>query len=117
MARTAIPIQDVPFQGSIDNLTWTAADAVNNHEFDNNGHVLLLARNTDAAGKTVTVVSVADEYGRTGDKAITVPATTGYATAGPFKPSLWNQSGTGKTNVNVSAATGLSLAAIRIVPS
>ena len=116
MPRTAIPIQEVPNQGSIDNIVWTAADAANQHEFDNNGHVQLLAKCTDASVKTVTVVSIADEHGRTGDKAIAVPATTGFAIAGPFKPSIWNQGGTGKTNVNVSAATGLSLAAVRIVP-
>lgn len=114
MPRTTIPIQDVPAQGSIDSIVWTAADLANQHEFDNNGRVIVLAKCTDASGKTVTIVSVADEHGRTGDKAIAVPATTGFSFAGPFKPSIWNQGGTGKTNVNVSAATGLSLAAVRI---
>ena len=114
MPRTAIPIQEIANQSAIDNISWTAADAANNHEFENDGDTLLLAKCTDASGKTVTVVSVADEHGRSGDKAISVSATTGFSIGGPFLPTIWNGAGTNKTSVNVSAATGLSLAAVRI---
>jgi hypothetical protein len=117
MARTDIPVQILPAGGSIDSITWTAADLANGHSFQNDGHTILLAKCTDASGKTITVRAVADSEGRSVDKAIAILATTGFSVAGPFKPANWNQSAViGTVNVDVSAATGLSLAAVRYTP-
>ncbi len=116
MPRTALTVQTIPpHGGGIQSITFTAADATNNHEFENDGRTMLLAKCTDASSKTVTVVSVPDLYGRSGNLAMVVPATTGEAIAGPFPPGLWSQSN-GRVNVDVSAATGLSLAAVRYTP-
>lgn len=118
MPRVAIAVNDMPAYGAgLDSLTWTDADATNNHEFVNDGKTLLLVRNRNAAGRTATIVSVADPLsGRTGDKVRTVAATTGQSVAGPFEPRIWNQSD-GKVQVNVSASASSSdyqLAAVRI---
>lgn len=120
MPRTAIPVQELPALGDlgIDTVTWTPADAVNHHEFQNTGRELLIARNRDVAAKTVTVKGVADPYGRTLDTVLTVPAESGdsdgVSIAGTFKPPLFSQGATGLVNVDVSAATTLDLAVIRI---
>jgi hypothetical protein len=122
MARTNIPIQTIPaFGGKINTVTWTNADTANGMVFVNDGKTLLLMKLTDTSNKTVTVSSVADPYGRTGDTAITVPLMSagedGVSIAGPFDPALFNQRGAsdlGKVFVGTSADTGLKLAAIQI---
>ena len=48
-------------------LTMTAADASNGNQFLATGKDLLIAHNTGAGARTVTVQSVADEKGRTGN--------------------------------------------------
>lgn len=116
MARTALPIQQIPRNGSIAGVSFTAADATNDHEFPNDGNTFLIVKNTDVAAQSVTVVSVPDEHGRTGDLTISVPANGGVAVTSVFRPAIWNQSGAdaGKVFVNITTATGLSLAAVRL---
>ena len=114
MARTEIPIQVIPYQGSLTDISLTAGDAANDHYFDNNGWTLLFIANDDTAAKTVTVKSVSDEYGRTGDETIVIAADN-LAIAGPFRPGIWNQDG-GTVNVDITDDTNLSFAAIKIVP-
>lgn len=117
MARTNIPIDVLPNNGGAVTLTGVAADAVNQHEFVNDGKTFITAENLDVAAKTITIDSVADPYGRTGDTVHSVPAAAagvpGKATFGPFLPSIWNQGGGSKVNVDVSAATSLRLYATR----
>lgn len=116
MPRTAIPITEVPFQGKLDNISFTAADATNQMMFDNDGSTVLVVKNTSGAAVTVTVLSVKDEAGRSGDLSISVPATTGLAFIGPLRQAWWNQTATdiGKVYVNFSSGTGVSIAALRI---
>jgi hypothetical protein len=118
MPRVQIPIQEMgPNGGGDDSIAWTSGDAANDHYFDNSsGKVRLLMRCTDAAPKTATVASVADEYGRTGDKTITCPATSGFSMYGPFPPHLFNQRGAsdlGRVHVDLADATGVSFAAVK----
>lgn len=120
MARVNIPLQALAAHGGGDDaVTWTAADATNDHSLDNSsGKVLLLVRNDAASpNATITVVSVADEYGRTGDKTITCPAIAssmpGLSVYGPFAPGLFNQPG-GLLNVDVVTATTLFFAAVKL---
>jgi hypothetical protein len=110
MARTAIPIQTIQ-GGASAAVTFTNADAANGMEFENDGATDLIVKNDDASPKTVTVVSVADEAGRTGDLAPSVAAGEVRA-YGKLRPAWWNQSN-GKVNVNFSAATNLKVAAVR----
>ena len=118
MARVTVPINTVPPNGTgLNNLTFVAADATSDHEFDNDGATLLVVKNTGVGVGTVTVVSVTDPYGRTKDTTLTIPALTGsdpgLAVAGPFLPAIWNQAGA-KVFVDLTTATGLSLAAVRM---
>lgn len=117
MARTAIPIQVLQPNKAIADISFTAADAVNNHEVVNDGRTVLVFKNTDTAAKTVTIKSVPDIFGRSGDLVVNVPASTGLSLVNMLLPSIWNQRGAGdlgKVHIDVSAATGLSLAAIRL---
>lgn len=50
-------------------LNWTAADAANGNETTSCGEMLLIARNTGAGARTVTIESSPDNYGREGDVA------------------------------------------------
>lgn len=113
MARTAITINEIPFQGSL-LLTGVAGDATNNHQFDNDGNTLLLVENTDAAAKSVTIQSVDDPFGRSENIALTVAQNTIYA-AGPFIPSIWNQPGR-TMFVDLDADTGVTFWAVRFNP-
>lgn len=76
-------------------LTLTAWDA-SGDRFISTGKELVVAYNTHATvAKTVTVTSVADVFGRTGDvTAFSVPALSGNPVAvfGPFKSDGWMQS-------------------------
>lgn len=119
MARTKITASVMPYNGSLEAIAWTAADATNNHYFVDDGQSILVARNSDATSKTVTVVSVADpRLRRFGDAQIVVAAsasgTNGVAFYGLLPSEGWRQTGTTNVNVNVNAATGLSLAVVRI---
>lgn len=101
MARTNIPVQEVPLHGAaLDDVSFTAADATNDHEFVNTGREILVMNNGDASQRTATVVSVADENGRTGDQDL-APAAGEISVAGPFPTSLWNST-LGKVYVNLS---------------
>lgn len=119
MARTLIATVKASKNKATNPLTWTAADATNNHYYVDAGDTILLMKNTDSAPKTVTVSSVAEpNYGRTGDQVIVVPAATGTdpgtAAFGLPSPEAWRQAGTSNINVNVSAATGLFLTALQV---
>ena len=115
MARGALTVQEIGIHGgSIDEITWTAGDAVNEHEFVNDAKTLLLVK--DATGsQTATVVSVEDPYGREEDDVITT-AAGGTSIGGPYSKVLFNQSG-GVVHVDLSAATDLYLAAVRFHPA
>lgn len=117
MARTEIPIQEVAdFGGGIDDVTFTSGDAANDMYFENDGRTILLVSASTSSGQTITVVSVADPFGRTGDKSITVP-TNGTSVRGPFAPTLYNQGGSnkGRVHVDMSDDTGVSFAAVRLL--
>lgn len=122
MPRVEIPLQDPGQNGKIDELTWTAGDAANDHYFDNSsGRVVLLVRNDDTSAKTITVVSVADPYGRTSDHSMSVDATGGGASQVAFVPFLpataWNQRGAGdlgRVHIDLADATGVSFAAVKV---
>lgn len=116
MARTSIPVEEVPFQGYDSAVTFSGADAANGMMFPNDGRTVLLVRNSDAAAKTVTVVSVADEARRTGDHSISIAAGN-TAVIGPLRPGWWNQrSGAdgGNVYVDFSAATAVTVGCLRL---
>ena len=77
MARTAITtaaIKDLttrypvlPLVATSQDITFDAGDASSGHKFPLTGKEILVAKNTGAGARTVTVKSVADAHQRTGD--------------------------------------------------
>lgn len=114
MPRTALTVQSLGLNGQL-NATMTAADATNGMAFVNDGQTVLVVRNTDASAKTVTVKSVPDEWGRSGDVTCVV-AASGVGILGPFTPAIFNQSD-GTINVDFSASTGVTVAASKFLKS
>jgi len=114
-ARVVIPLQSIAGNGaSIATITWTSADASNDHYFDNTSSQVLLFIKNGAGTRTVTVASVADPYGRTGDLSIVCTAN-GYSVAGPFPPFLFNQAAA-KINIDITDGTSLFFAAVKYTP-
>lgn len=115
MPRTAIPIQTIPRNSKLEDISFTDADSVNDHEFDNSsGDVILLVDNTSGGALVATVVSIADPFGRTGDLTVTTAATS-KSIVGPLQSILFNQSGA-LVNVDTAAAATLKFAAVRFTP-
>jgi hypothetical protein len=81
-----------PTAGSM-TLTETAADATNKQSvaFGNYSKVSIIAHNTGAGARTVTVTSVADGQNRTGDITAYSIAAGGIAYLGPFERPGWAQ--------------------------
>jgi hypothetical protein len=119
-AHTAITVQAPAQFGGISSVTLTAADSVNGMMFPNDGKTVLIVINNDVSTKTVTIVSVPDENGRTGDIILTVPAASGsfpgIAITDQLPTALFTQQSTDPGNVYVtfSAATSVKVAAVRI---
>ncbi len=113
MARVDIPVQSLSpnshFVG-----TETASDDTNDHSMVNDGHTILLAVNRASNTPTVTIVSVSDQYGRTGDIAQALTATT-VRVFGPFTPKAnWNQSD-GTVQVDVTGTdTSVAFTALSV---
>jgi hypothetical protein len=103
-----------------DGPTFTSLVAASDALFENDGFVFLEFHNSDSSPATATIVSSADEDGRTDDKTVTVPAAAagapGISIAGPFRPSLFNQAAdVGRTYVNTASST-LSACAFHFTP-
>ena len=93
-------------------VTMAAGDAVNGNQFTATGNDLLIAHNTGAGAETVTITSVADEYGRSGNITTYSIGAGEYAAFGPFKRHGWMQSD-GEIYVDVSSAD-IKLGVVRL---
>jgi len=111
MARTAIPVQTI-VKNTGAAISFMAADAVNNMEFVNDGNTELLVNNGGGSACTVTVHSVADPFGRTGDLTPSVAASA-IESFPALDPVLWNQPGSSQVNVDFSESTSVTVAAVR----
>lgn len=75
-------------------ITFTAANATDKEQFVMSGNDLLLAWNTGAGARTVTLTSSADPNNRrTGDITTYSIGAGEIAVFGPFKKDGWVQSG------------------------
>lgn len=96
MARTQIlatapPPRYGPWGAGSALLVFTVADIVNFNSTPLTGRELLIVNNTDAGIQTVTVNSVGDPQGRTGDiTAYSLPIAS-FAVFGPFPVLGWRQ--------------------------
>ena len=96
------------------------AAAAGGDAFANQGDVMLIVRNTDAATRTVTIVAqdvseVVPGFG-TMTKASgggVVPITSGVMAFGPFPTGAFNDAN-GKVQVTYSAVVNLEVAAVRL---
>lgn len=112
MARGVLTPQAIGIHGGgIDDITWTAGDATNDHQFVNTGREILLHRNGDASPHPCTVVSISDPYGRSGDITLTTGADD-ISCAGPFNPVLFSQAG-GVVHVDLADDTSIEFAVVQ----
>lgn len=112
MARAVLSVQKVVPSGL--QPVYSAGDLANGHEFANDGNVFLHVKNTGGGACTVTVQTPATVGGMAIAEAIvSVPATTGDRMIGPFNTTIFNQVG-GLVYVDLSTATGVTLAAIKL---
>lgn len=109
---TSIPSTAAPASYDVvpASFSFVACDNVNGNSFTHTGHELLLAFNSDASAHSVTVASVADLMGRTGDSTKNINGSAYYVFQ-LFPPAGWRQTD-GTIHVTCSDAT-LKLAVIR----
>lgn len=88
---TALGTKTSAYSAGAADLTMTAADATNKEQVAITGQELVIAHNTGASAYTVTISSVADDQGRTGDVATYSLAAGDYAIFGPFGLEGWKQ--------------------------
>lgn len=114
MAYTAIPITSVPKStaGALQSLTWTASDTSNGNQFSLQDGDVVLARNVHASNSyPVTVKSVTDPFGRTGDLTQTIGPGS-YAALAQFRRVGWAQAA-GALYIEASSAN-IELAPLRL---
>lgn len=115
MPVTALTIQVVPENGSLDDLTFAAMDDVNNNSFVNTGKEIILVRNDDASPQTVAINSRKCSHGREADITMS-PAAADYSIAGPLSPSLYLEA-SGGTVLLTPSDPDLKVAIARFTPS
>jgi hypothetical protein len=94
-------------------LVLSASDASSFNSFPSRGNDLVIAQNTDSVTRHVTIHSVADHIGRTGDLT-SVAITAGQVLIfGPFPVNAWAQS---DGNINVDTDNALVKLAVVHLP-
>ena len=111
MARTALTVQTIALAGIVP--AYVAGDAVNHHEFLNDGKVFLHVKNGGGAPINVTVKAAVSHDGFTLTDKVVAVANGAEKMIGPFQSSTCNFSG-GLVNVDLSAATSVTLAAFKL---
>jgi len=89
---TALGTKTDDYSAGAADLTMTAADVANKESVTMTGNELVIAHNTGVGAQTVTVSSVVDDQGRTGDISTYSLAADDYAVFGPFGTEGWRQS-------------------------
>lgn len=81
-----------PYDDALTAITWEAADVGSGNEFTLTGNEIILVRNTDASAHNVTLTSVADPFGRTGDISSESIAADEYKAFKATEIQGWRQS-------------------------
>jgi hypothetical protein len=98
MARTsltpkaALGIRSNVYTANAADLTMTAADVANKNQAAASGKNLIFAHNTGVGAVTITITSVVNGLGRTGDITAFSLGAGEYAVFGPFGIEGWVQS-------------------------
>ncbi|MFZ6029951.1 MAG: hypothetical protein ACOYYS_19735 [Chloroflexota bacterium] len=112
MARTSLTVQDIVKTGLAP--AYAAGDAVNQHQFANDGDCYLEVVNAGASPVTVTITPSGKLDGVPLQPVTgTVPAATGRRKFGCFSPSAFNHAG-GYVYVDISGASGVTLGVFRL---
>ena len=112
MAFTAFPVTSVGRNAS-GAVTYSAVDGGNGNTLPNDGKTVLAIKNGSGSSITVTVVSVPDSNGRSGDLSVVIAAGA-ESFVGCLDPGLFNQrSGdVGQVHVSFSSGTSVTMAAV-----
>ncbi len=107
-ARTDLTVQTpVNLNSSISadaaDLASTAGDASNGNQFVMSGGEIIIAKNSGASARTITITSAPDNLGRTKDITTYSIGAGETAIFGPFQAYGWRQSN-GKGYIDVSNA-------------
>lgn len=89
---TALGTKTDAYSANAADLTMTAADVANKEQVTLTGNELVIAYNANAGAQTVTISSVVDDMGRTGDVTTYSIGAGEYAVFGPFGTEGWRQS-------------------------
>ena len=115
MAETAIAVQTIPVGTLLlEDVTFSAGDAANNHVFENTGREEVWMKSTNGSLPAI-VTSIVDVHNRTGDITLN-PAAGEQSVAGPFLPAIFNQraaANLGKIIMTIADATNVSFAVVR----
>jgi|SRR5271157_799746 len=116
LATGASYFPTTPLAGTAADLVWTAADAVNdNYVPIISTKTVVLIWNSDASAHTVTIHSVADAQGRTGDITTYSQAAHTVSCFGPFTTTAgWNQ--TSPAGLYIDCVNALQLIAVLTLP-
>ncbi len=91
----------------------TLTASTETYKFRNDGNTRLLCEKTGAGACTMTMVTPATLQGRAvADDTVVIAATTGDVVAGPFAPSVYNDSN-GDMSITFSETTGLTVAVVQ----
>lgn len=110
----ALPTNVAPNTGLL-NLAGLLTDAASLGDDCATGDgVFLVAQNTNAAARTLTLATpqVVDGDLAVADRAFTIPATTGLSII-PV-PDLYRNPATGRASITYDAVTGLKVCAVRV---
>lgn len=89
-ARTAVGTKSSSYSANAADLTMVAANVAEGEQVTFTGKEIVVAHNTGASDRVITISSVADALGRTGDVSYTLGAGE-YAVFGPFGQEGWQQ--------------------------
>jgi hypothetical protein len=108
-----LPIQDAAQNGSIAELTFTAADVGLVDEFVNDGRTIVIVANGDASPHTVTPAVSRDLGGMVAEAGAPTSIPNGeQGFLGPFDIGTFNTGG--KVELTVDAATSMTYAVVRL---
>jgi hypothetical protein len=113
MARTVLTPQTITKnQAAV--VSYANADHSNGMLFKNDGNTSLHVKNGGEGACNLTITSVADPFGRTGDITIAIPAGDDVQIP-VLDPLLFNQTGSdiGNVYVDFDESTSVTIAAIR----
>jgi hypothetical protein len=112
MPRTAIPVQTLGATTlELEDVAFTAADAANDHEFENNGRSFLIVKNDSGGPQTTTIVSQKTELRGSPNKSI-VTAASKISVSALLPTDIFNTAG--KVNVDLTADTSISYAVVSL---